>query len=105
VNPPWRIAAAHYSAGQAFFLLLFSVTSTLVPFSLYFAGLRYLEPTRAIVVSCLEPVFAIVIAALVLGESLRLLQVAGIVLVLSAILVVQLPDKNLATMIPVEPME
>jgi drug/metabolite transporter (DMT)-like permease len=105
VNPPWKIAAAHYSAGQGLFLLLFSLTSVLVPFSLYFAGLRYLEPTRAIVVSCLEPVFAIVIAALVLGESLHPLQILGIVLVLSAIIVVQMPDKKVSAMIPLEPME
>ena len=63
VNPPWKIAAAHYSGEQWLFLLLFSLLSVLAPFSFYFAGLQHLEPTRAIVVSCLEPVFSIVIAA------------------------------------------
>jgi drug/metabolite transporter (DMT)-like permease len=92
MNSPWKIAAAHYSGGQWLFLVLFSLLSVLVPFSLYFAGLQYLEPTRAIVVSCLEPVFSIVIAALALGEALRPLQTLGIVLVLAAIIVVQKPD-------------
>lgn len=92
VNSPWKIAAAHYSPQQWLFLLLFSLLSVLAPFSFYFAGLQHLEPTRAIVVSCLEPVFSIVIAALVLGEVLRPLQALGIVLVLAAILVVQMPD-------------
>jgi len=92
VNPPWKIAAAHYAGSQWLFLLGFSLISVLGPFSFYFAGLQHLEPTRAIVVSCLEPVFSIVIAALVLGEILRPLQTLGILLVLVAIVVVQWPD-------------
>ena len=106
VNPPWKIAAAHYSGEQWLFLLLFSLLSVLAPFSFYFAGLQHLEPTRAIVVSCLEPVFSIVIAAAALGEIMRPLQVAGIVLVLAAIIVVQLPDSKSSGPMPlVEPIE
>ena len=88
------------------FLVLFSLLSVLAPFSFYFAGLQHLEPTRAIVVSCLEPVFSIVIAAVALGEIMRPLQVAGIVFVLAAIIVVQLPDRWSSQPIPVvEPIE
>ena len=106
VNPPWKIAAAHYSNAQWLFLLAFSLISVLAPFSLYFAGLQHLEPTRAIVVSCLEPVFSIVIAVVVLGELLRPLQTLGIVLVLVAIVIVQLPDRKTQHEMPlVEPME
>jgi len=106
VNPPWKIVAAHYSGSQWLFLLVFSLISVLGPFSLYFAGLQHLEPTRAIVVSCLEPVFSIVIAAAALGEVMGPLQTVGIVLVLVAIVVVQLPDRRLHEEITlVEPME
>jgi DME family drug/metabolite transporter len=106
VNPPWKIVAAHYSGEQWLFLLAFSLISVLAPFSLYFAGLQHLEPTRAIVVSCLEPVFSIVIAAIALGEVMRPLQTVGIVLVLVAIVVVQLPDRRSHEEIRlVEPME
>jgi drug/metabolite transporter (DMT)-like permease len=106
VNPPWKIVAAHYSGNQWLFLLVFSLLSVLAPFALYFAGLQRLEPTRAIVVSCLEPVFSIVIAAGVLGEVMRPLQTIGIALVLVAIVVVQLPDRGLNGEITlVEPME
>jgi DME family drug/metabolite transporter len=93
VNPPWKLMAAQYSTAQWLFLLLFSLMSVLAPFSFYFAGLQHLEPTRAIIVSCLEPVFSIVIAAIALGEVMRPLQIVGIVLVLAAITVAQLPDR------------
>ncbi len=106
VNPPWKVMAAQYSGRQWTFLFVFSLVSVLGPFSFYFAGLQYLEPTRAIVVSCLEPVFSILIAAVVLGEVLRPVQTAGILLVLVAIVVVQMPDKASGSTIQViEPIE
>jgi drug/metabolite transporter (DMT)-like permease len=94
VNPPWKIVAANYGREQWEFLLVFALVSVLVPFSFYFAGLQYLEPTRAIVASCLEPVFSILIAALVLSESVRPIQTAGIILVLVAIVLIQLPERT-----------
>ena len=79
VNPPWKIAAQHYSGGQWLFLLAFAITSMLVPFSFYFAGLQHLDPTRAVVTACLEPVWAIALTALMLGELVSPMQVVGIV--------------------------
>jgi drug/metabolite transporter (DMT)-like permease len=105
VNPPWKIAAAGYTAGEWLFLLLFAVISVLVPYLFYFAGLRHLDATRAIVTSCLEPVFSIVIAALALGELVRPLQVAGIALVLLATVLVQLPSASDAESAILEPIE
>ncbi|MGB8580293.1 MAG: EamA family transporter [Candidatus Sulfotelmatobacter sp.] len=98
VNPPWKIAAAHYAPAQWLFLFVFSLISVLGAFSLYFLGLQYLEPTRAIIASCLEPVFSIVLAALLLGEVLRPIQSLGIVFVLAAIVIVQKqrPDQDSA---------
>jgi len=105
VNPPWKVVAAHYSGEQWLFLFVFSVISVLVPFGLYFAGLEHLDPTKAIVVSCLEPVFSIAIAAVALGEVVRWSQSTGILLVLIAIVVVQLPDRSRAADIQCEPIE
>jgi DME family drug/metabolite transporter len=105
VNPPWKIIAAHYGRQQWEFMLVFSLVSVLGPFSCYFAGLQHLEPTRAIVVSCLEPVFSIVIAAVVLGELVRPMQTMGIILVLIAIVLIQLPERARGEELVVEPME
>jgi DME family drug/metabolite transporter len=105
VNPPWKLAEAHYSGLQWGFLAVFAVVSVLGPFSLYFAGLQHLEPTRAIVASCLEPVFSIVLAAILLGEAARPMQTLGIVIVLAAIVIVQLPERAGDTATVVEPIE
>jgi len=91
VNPPWKIVAAHYTPAQWLFLFVFSMISVLGAFSLYFLGLQHLEPTRAIIASCLEPVFSILLAALLLGEILRPIQTLGIAFVLAAIVIVQRP--------------
>jgi len=94
VNPPWKLAGAHYSGREWGFLLVFSVLSVLLPFSFYFAGLQYLDATRAIVTSCLEPVFAILLAAIFVAESLHPVQVVGVAVVLVATVLVQLTDRH-----------
>ncbi len=93
VNPPWKILAAHYAPAQWLFLFVFSMISVLGAFSLYFLGLQHLEPTRAIIASCLEPVFSILLAAVLLGEVLRPVQTLGIAFVLAAIVIVQRPSR------------
>ena len=107
VNPPWKVMAAHFTLAQWTFLFVFSMISVLGSFSLYFLGLQYLEPTRAIIVSCLEPVFSILLAALLLGEGVHPIQTLGIVLVLSAIVIVQLPGREAANQeqVVVDPIE
>jgi drug/metabolite transporter (DMT)-like permease len=106
VNPPWKIANAHYVPAQWLFLFVFSMISVLGAFSMYFLGLQYLEPSRAIIASCLEPVFSIVLAALLLGEVLRPIQTLGIIFVLAAIVIVQRPNRTVtANAVVVEPME
>ncbi len=108
VNPPWKVVAAHYAPAQWVFLFIFSMISVLGSFSLYFLGLQHLEPTRAIIASCLEPVFSILLAAALLGEGVRPIQTVGIALVLCAIVIVQLPGRALTAnehSVVVEPIE
>jgi DME family drug/metabolite transporter len=107
-NPPWKVMAAHYAPAQWAFLFVFSMISVLGSFSLYFLGLQHLEPTRAIIASCLEPVFSILLAAAFLGEGVRPVQALGVALVLSAIVIVQLPGRGARARgdaVVVEPIE
>ena len=106
VNPPQKIVAAHYVPAQWLFLFVFSMISVLAAFSLYFLGLQHLEPTRAIIASCLEPVFSVLLAALLLGEVLRPIQTLGIAFVLGAIVIVQRPGGSATERrVTVEPIE
>ena len=56
---------------------------------LYLEGIRGMGPSQAAVVSTVEPVFTIALAALVLGERLTPLQLVGVALVLSGVVVAE----------------
>jgi len=100
VNPPWKVWAAHYTASQWVFLLVFACASMLIPFSLYFSGLAHLDATRAIVTSCLEPVFAIGFAWALAHETVTALQVVGMLVVLAATVIVQLSAEGARKLTP-----
>jgi drug/metabolite transporter (DMT)-like permease len=90
INPPW-VAIAHGPSGPLWgTLVLLAIISVLIPHTLYFAGLRHVAPSRAIITSTLEPVVAIISAAIVLQELLEPVQVAGALFVLLAIMILQL---------------
>lgn len=89
LNPPWRVARQHFSGGQWLFLFLFACLSMLLPYIFFFHGLKYLDPTRAVIASCLEPVFAIVFAAIFVHEGVGALQVLGMAAVLLATVMAQ----------------
>lgn len=89
VNPPWKVLAAGYGAEQWGFLGVFAMTSLLLPFILYFTGLAQLDATRAVVLACLEPIFAVLCAALLLDEGLSLTQGVGMALVLAGVVLIE----------------
>jgi drug/metabolite transporter (DMT)-like permease len=75
-------------------LAAIAVVSTVAAVTLFFAGLRRVGPTAAAILSCLEPVVAVVLALAVFGETLGGVQVAGGALVLAAVLVLRAPAKT-----------
>ncbi len=90
VNPPWEIARQSISADTWLILAVLAVVSVLIPHSLYFAGLQFVPPSRAVITSTFEPIVAIVSSALILGEYLAPVQVIGAVMVLGAIVMLQM---------------
>lgn len=94
LNPPWRLLARGFTSGQWMFLFLFACLSMLLPYFFYFNGLKYLDPTRAVIASCLEPVFAILFAATFVHEGLRPVQALGIMAVLAAGVMVQTQTRS-----------
>jgi len=83
-----------------------AIVATLVAASLFLAGLARVGPTRASIVSTLEPATTALLAAVVLGEGLSALRLLGGVVVLAAAVLVSLSGapKAIAAAEAVEPM-
>lgn len=73
------------SGGWAAYLAM--ATALAIATVAFFAGLERIGPTRAAIVASLEPVVTVVAAAVVLGESLSLLQILGGGFVIGAVLI------------------
>jgi len=66
-----------------------ALVPTMVAISLFLAGLPRVGAARAALLSTWEPVVTVVLAVVILGDRLSLLQVLGGVLVIVAVIVVQ----------------
>ena len=74
------------SHGPAWLALLgVALIGTVVAVSTFFAALERLGPADTAVISTIEPVVSVVVAAAVLGEQLSVVQVLGGILVLTAV--------------------
>jgi drug/metabolite transporter (DMT)-like permease len=85
------------SPAAAAIMLAMVVFSTILPIGTFLAGLRRVGPTAAALLSTLEPVFTVVLAALLLGEGLSALQLLGGGLVLAAVVLLSLPARPRVT--------
>lgn len=70
-------------------LMGISTVASVIPVVLLFLGLRRVSTPQAAILSTLEPVFAILLGVMVLGERLSAMQLAGGVLVLLAVVLLQ----------------
>ncbi len=70
--------------------LAMGLLTTLLPTSLYLFALTRLPSSEASILAAIEPVFAVGLAALVLGERLDALQAVGAAMVVAAVLLLNL---------------
>ena len=75
------------SASQTAFIGLFGLVSTVLPYILYTQGLQRVENGRASILASVEPVVATILGTLVFREILHMDEIAGILLILGAILI------------------
>jgi drug/metabolite transporter (DMT)-like permease len=73
-----------------------AVVSTVGAILCFFAGLARVGPSAASILSTLEPVVTVALAAAAFGESLGVVQLVGGALVLSAVVVMQWPGRSRA---------
>ncbi|GAB2571439.1 DMT family transporter [Kribbella endophytica] len=72
-------------------LTAIAVISTVAAILTFFAGLARVGPSAASILSTLEPVVTVLLAATIFGESLSPVQLLGGAVVLTAVLVIQWP--------------
>lgn len=89
INPPWAIAAKGYGSGDWAIFLGFAVVSILLPYIFFAKGLKLLEASTAGIVTTLEPVVAIIVAWIALGESINGVQIVGGAGVVGSVLLLQ----------------
>ncbi len=69
---------------------IIGVVSTVLPIFTYLSGIKLIGASRAAVISTFEPAFTIVLAFIILGENLTLLQTLGALLIFSGVIALQL---------------
>ena len=73
-------------AAAAFWVTLIALCVTTVPIGLLNIGMRKTGPAKAAILGTMEPLTAVVLAVIFLGEQLRGVQIAGAVLIAAATL-------------------
>jgi len=76
------------------YLLLYTFVTTIVPYIAYTSGLQHVENGVAAVLACIEPVMATVFGIFVFREIPDVLGWAGIVLVMTALVLLNLQPKK-----------
>lgn len=83
----------HASGEGVMWIALIASISTVMPIALFMAGLARVGPSTASIASSVEPAFTVVLAWIVLGETLGPLQLAGGALVVAAVVLLQLRSR------------
>ncbi len=79
-----------------FFCCLTAVITAVIPFLAYTLGLERVEASKAGIIATIEPVVATLIGITAFSESLTLMSGLGIILVLSAVVILNLKQKKSA---------
>ena len=94
ISTPADIVAANYSLEDWGIFATIAVISILLPYSLYYYGLHHIQSSKAIIISTLEPVVAIVSEWLFLGGTMGPIQFLGALFVLIAIVLLQRTSRD-----------
>lgn len=91
-----NMAAIHLTWLSSAMMLLVGMLHTGFTYALYFGCTKHLSAQTLAIVSYVDPVVAILLSAVLLGESMTPLGAAGAALVLGATLVSEMPERQKA---------
>jgi drug/metabolite transporter (DMT)-like permease len=78
-----------FSTSAILYIMGLGLFPTVLAYWFYTQGLKQLEASKASIVSTIEPVVATIMGLLIYNENVSLIQAAGILLVLGAVLLIQ----------------
>ena len=96
IHPVWHISRT-VDLQDIWIVLAIVLFGTLIPYALYVMSLAGLKPSSASLLGTIEPLVATTLSVTLLGTHLRSLQLIGILLILSTILLISLPLKKIFT--------
>lgn len=94
-HPTWVALAASAKP-----ILYAALVPTAIGYTGQVVGQKYTDPTVASLLMSLEAVFAVILGVMFLNEHIMLREALGCVIIFSAVIIAQLPDKN-----PEDPQE
>ncbi|SER61369.1 Threonine/homoserine efflux transporter RhtA [Gracilibacillus ureilyticus] len=71
-----------------------SIVSTIFAYLLYTCGLVYIESSKAAILGAMEPIVAVLVGVLVFKDTLTMLQLCGIILVISSTFIIVFQRKR-----------
>ena len=89
-----KAAAAPSTVWLLFLFLLSTLVTSVIPYLCYTLGLKTVEASRAAILATIEPLVATLFGILIFRESPTLLSALGILLILAAIVVLNLPGRK-----------
>lgn len=101
----WNVLPLFSNLNVWFYIIGLGFFSTMLPFLLYTKGLSVIESSRASILATIEPVVASLLGLIIFHEHLNLWQYFGMILVISAVILVQETAKKSTkqTFIPDKP--
>lgn len=97
INAP-RIIEGEYVNGEfALWIMLLAVAGTTVPTALFAAGIPKIGAPLSSILMTVELPVAVICAWLILGENMTAVQIAGVVLLLTAIVVMNYSKQTTTT--------
>ncbi len=94
LHPPLDAFFHEHNLVQWAWILFIGFFGTIIPFGLYFEGVKRIEPTHASITATLEPISAAILATLFLGEMMTVVQIIGALTVIIAITVLQMTTRT-----------
>jgi drug/metabolite transporter (DMT)-like permease len=80
---PFGIVPLDVVSGNLLYLLFLSIFPTILAVSLYFNGLKKVKAQSASILGLIEPVSAVILAVLILGEQISTFEITGGALILA----------------------